>query len=182
MKIIGLTGYKGSGKNLAASYIITNYPGWKDDSFAAPIRKMLSTMGFPLEYLYGKKEEVIPELGVTGRHLLQTLGTEWGRNMVGHNLWVQLASMRMKTAKSDVVFTDLRFPNESLAVWGAGGIVVRIVRPGHDGDDHSSEKSMAQIVPDHTITNNCDLEHLEKQIRFVIDNYETIKEGCPHEL
>ena len=35
----------------------------------------------------GRKEEEIPGFGCTTRHVMQTIGTEWGRKCVGGDVW-----------------------------------------------------------------------------------------------
>ena len=94
---------------------------------------MLSQLGYSEEliahHLYADKEAVLPELGVSARHLLRTLGTEWGRECVSPTVWldVWLAKARRK---SFVVVDDVRFTNEAELIRLLGGEVWRITRPG----------------------------------------------------
>jgi hypothetical protein len=57
------------------------------------------------------KEAVHPELGVSPRHLMVTLGTEWGRDAVHPDLWVRIWAASLPEA-AHVVAEDVRFPNE----------------------------------------------------------------------
>ena len=79
------------------------------------------------------KEQVIPGLGKSTRHLLQTLGTDWGRDRVSANVWVNLTVDRLRhylRAGRSVVIDDMRFPNELEAVLAMGGVPVKIIRRG----------------------------------------------------
>jgi hypothetical protein len=95
----------------------------------------------------------LPGSKVTARHVLQTLGTEWGR-AIDPDLWVDIA---LRRARQDLaagaplaVITDGRFRNEVLAVRSAGGAVIRLVTPDAPGLEgsaarHSSETEQATI-------------------------------------
>lgn len=108
------------------------------------MKNMLHEAGVPWEFLSGsRKEEVVPVFGKTARQLMQTLGTEWGRDMVSSSLWVDLCRERdIKPAVESglsVVVEGTRFQNEVQCVRDLGGIVVRVNRPGCGCDGHRSE-------------------------------------------
>ena len=116
--------------------------GWWNVKFAAPLKDMvrglLDSMGFDDEtcerMVEGDlKEQVVPGFKtVTPRHLMQTLGTDWGREAVDAGLWTKVAMMktsRLKSLACNVVIDDLRYPNEYDAIKKAGGLLVRINRP-----------------------------------------------------
>lgn len=90
---------------------------------------------------------------LTARHVLQTLGTEFGRK-IDRNLWVNMALKRADDILVDtlnqnqaVVISDGRFRNEVLAVKRAGGIVIHIVDPKETVaiDNHQSEAEQDSI-------------------------------------
>ena len=124
-----------SGKTTVATFLQER--GYCRLPFAQPMRDMLSSMLSHLGYseeliahhLNVDKEAVLPELGVSARHLLRTLGTEWGRECVSPTVWldVWLAKARRK---SFVVVDDVRFTNEAELIHTLGGEVWRITRPG----------------------------------------------------
>ena len=92
------------------------------------------------------------------RVMLQTLGTEWGRDVVGTNVWVAyMLFVARKLLKTDemsldyeynrkdgltqveessnirgVVVSDIRFKNELEIVPKAGGFLIRVLRPETD--------------------------------------------------
>lgn len=197
--IIGFCGAKQSGKNTSATMVkdIVMEDGESRDftethivgieSFAAPIKSMIAmlldfygvapvTQGHLLvPYLEGDlKEVVIPALGVSPRSLMQTLGTDWGRNIVNPDIW--LNSMRIRLTayeemrkhgyKSAIVMvTDVRFDNECELIHSLGGKIVRIDRPGHGGvDEHDSEAGVTLTNIDQIIDNDGTLEDLKEKI------------------
>ena len=93
MKIIALTGPKQVGKTTVAN-AIANYldPFIHSQvvSFATPMRAMLLAMGIDESNLNNPslKETPIEGINKSARQLLQTLGTDWGRNMINDNIWL----------------------------------------------------------------------------------------------
>ena len=65
---------------------------------------------------------------MTPRKLLQLLGTEFGRNMIHPNMWVNCLLQDYNPKKDYWIITDTRFPNEAEAVSRIGGSNVRIIR------------------------------------------------------
>lgn len=178
--LIGLTGKAGAGKDITAD-IIEEQLGKEDVfriSFAQPIRDMLKA-AFPIltdEHFYGKlKEEVIPSLGKSPRQLMQTLGTEWGRQCVKDSLWVDMALEKAKKAQEEgkhVVITDVRFENESTEVCVAGGHVVEIVRPAYKVTagataTHPSEGGVKGV--DIRLENIADISYLRGEVAEMLE-------------
>lgn len=55
----------------------------------------------------------------TARHLLQTLGTNWGRNLVHQKIWTELwtqTAIPILQAGGRIVVEDMRFPSELFAI------------------------------------------------------------------
>jgi hypothetical protein len=164
--LIGLIGKKGSGKDTAAEALETL--GFQNVKFAGALKAMLRTL---LAYqgvdeatigrmIDGDLKEVPTEYlaGKTPRFAMQTLGTEWGRTLIGPDFWLD-AAMK-KAATGDTVITDCRFPNEVEAVNANGGTVIRIVAEGRTvfdesavGVDHASETLMDELPADSIIVN-----------------------------
>jgi hypothetical protein len=169
-KLIGITGKKRSGKDTAASILVTQC-GYERFSFASILKAMTYTCLDRLDIAPetaskmvdgDMKEMKIHQLcNQTARHAMQTLGTEWGRKCVGDDFWVS-ACMRNASAADKAVISDVRYENESQAIREAGGKVIRITRDGCDGDGHSSEVMDFEV--DFTIENNDSIETLTKYI------------------
>ena len=172
--IIGVSGRKRSGKDTFAKRLIEAH-GFRRESFADPLRDMAYALN-PLVDDVGRLAGVVDAIGWERakdehpeiRRLLQRLGTEAGRKVLGKNIWVDTA-MR-KTADGElVVFTDCRFTNEADAIRERGGHIVRIERPGlADGDAHPSETSLDDYAFDFIVYNDGGLEKLGQAADWVL--------------
>lgn len=190
LKLIALTGPAGSGKDTAADHLVENH-GFVKVSFAEAMKEGVKTMfGLDDEHVYGnKKEEIIPELGVSPRYILQTLGTDWGREMLHPDIWIAAVNKKwydMKFAEiagdsngTGMVISDLRFENEADWVRRQGGIVVHISPVGNhssiNGSDHKSECGIERKAGDYGIT-NC--HGGDEKLEAFLMKVETIMKGC----
>ncbi len=153
--LIGLTGAAGSGKTTAMNWVLKNH-NTNRMSFAGPLKVMtreLIRTALPKGWDHDAgayiedpvlKETPIPFLGnLTARRLMQTLGTEWGRQTLHPDFWVGIAAAKVERQlgstfkKSDrvpikVIFDDVRFENEAMMIRAYGGVIVRVIRPEHD--------------------------------------------------
>lgn len=133
--------------------------------FGGPLKAMLGT----LFRLRGMTDERVLELldgpqhvrempleefgGKSSRQMMQTLGTEWGRDLVYPSLWIDTVKMQMVAAHHSgriAVADDVRFLNEIEAIKDHGGIVVGIKRTDRTfplpADAHASEASVDQLT------------------------------------
>lgn len=86
--VIGLTGAAGSGKDTAADILCKTHRFIKL-SFADPLYDMVSiATRTPVDLLHERecKEATIKSIGASSRKLLQTLGTEWGREIIDKDI------------------------------------------------------------------------------------------------
>lgn len=172
--LIAFTGKKGHGKDTAAQVLIER--GFTQVRFASPLKEMLRTL---LRY-QGLDEETIHRMiegdlkeqpceylrGQSPRHAMVTLGTEWGRDLIGGDLWCETFAYAIE-AFDNVVCTDLRFLNEEEVIRRYEGVIIRIVNPWvstDPGDNHSSETEQDYICPDVTIVNDQDIETLHRRV------------------
>lgn len=166
-----------SGKTTASEYIQTRY-NYERISFASPLKSMLETLlgylDFPNKnaYLYGDCKEVhIPVLDATGRHLMQTLGTEWGRMAVDPNLWVRVLDHRIRNRpQQNFIIDDMRFPNEAHYIRDTGGVIIKIVRSYKNAHKHASEGSLDALPFDFTVDNTTTLTSLYCQLDEILEN------------
>lgn len=183
--LIGLSGKAGSGKSMVSRYL--NDKGYGTSKFAEPMKAMLAALleqqGVPPEtthdFLEGHLKEIPTEYlgGRSPRYAMQTLGTEWGRGLISENFWVDSAMKQIKDGDGDLIFDDVRFPNEAAAIRRAGGIVVNVVRPGLDtsGIPHPSEDAMPYFAFNYVLYNDSTLERLYQRIEAMllwIEQYE----------
>lgn len=147
-RLIGLySPSPGCGKTTVAAIL-----GGTRIGFADPLRAMIRAMMIEagihpdaaLRLLTIYKEMPIPQLGGrSARYLLRTLGTEWGRDLIDVDIWVDIAMGKLSRAKGLVVIDDMRFPQEREAVLRAQGEVWRIDRPGHESNpEHRSDAGL----------------------------------------
>jgi hypothetical protein len=165
--LIGLYGKAGSGKDTVGSVLRKEY-GLEPYAFAAPLKAGLEAM---LDLLPGAledrkfKETRLPWLGKSPREMLQTLGTEWGRQLVDPDIWLTLMVRRWEMVKAmglpGMVVTDVRFDNEAFKIRHMGGAVIEIVRPNITPvAAHASEAGICPRSVDETIVNDGSLADL----------------------
>lgn len=137
--IIGLCGLAGSGKSTAADYLVKDL-GFVRRRFAGPLKNMIKVLGLTDEHTDGALKEVPCDLlgGRTPRYAMQTLGTEWGRDLIVKDLWIRAWEASLPTV-DDVVVDDCRFENEAAAIEQRGGVLVYLAGRGGIAGGHSSE-------------------------------------------
>jgi hypothetical protein len=151
--IIGFSGAKGVGKSSLASELQSRIEKTEIMSFAEPLKKMLEVIGVSQEIMADPKlkNEALPWLGVTPRFMLQTLGTEWGRDMVHNQIWLKVMNRKLASSKAGLVLIDdCRFQNEADLIRSRAGVVIELYRKGIQYDrGHTSEKGIDN--PDYRI-------------------------------
>ncbi len=168
--IVAFTGLAGSGKSTAAAHLVNRH-GFQRVRFAGPLKSMMAALGCTQEQIDGSEKELPCELlgGKTPRHAMQTLGTEWGRDLIASDLWIRAwnAALAKVPAGVPVVVDDCRFPNEAEAVRVAGGVIIRIDRPGAGTTSvHSSEAHQLDAVE--TLRNIADERYLFDQVDILM--------------
>lgn len=162
MKIIGITGRARCGKDTLAGFLVDNH-GFAKITLAGPIRRFVAELTglTEAELTDGPLKEAPLEWlgGISPRRMMQTLGTEWGRNLIADQLWLVVAQRQIEKAKREgrpgVVVSDVRFDNEAEFVQGLGGIVIELTRPGAVAvEGHSSENGVRESLVDARIRND----------------------------
>lgn len=155
--MIGICGEAGSGKDSVANYLAEHH-GFKVIKFASKLKDIVAQvfeldrkrLDDDLEY---KETHIVPGTAYTVREILQHIGTEGFRH-IDDMVWVRMA-MKEASQYKRVVFSDLRFPNEAIAVWHMEGNLWRTIKtdgPGTIHSDHASESEIADIEADHELT------------------------------
>jgi hypothetical protein len=175
MKLIGLSGYAGAGKDEAAN--ILKEIGYERKAFADPLREFLYVMNpiIPTGSYYSPHlQDIVNMYGWQRlkqapykdgyRNLIQTVGTDCVRNILGENTWIH-ASFSTLEDNQDYVFSDCRFLNEAYAIINAGGKIIRIERESvSPALNHVSETDLDGFEFDEVIYNNGTLDDLRDSI------------------
>lgn len=138
------------------------------------------------------KEDLIKP---TPRLLLQLLGTECGRQIIHPSIWVNSLMNEYRGSESILwkngdktvnsnsypnwIITDMRFPNELLAVKQRKGISIRVnTKWKHHTDgkhitayrenEHESETALDNAEFDYTIYNNGTIEELTEKVKKIL--------------
>lgn len=173
--LIALSGEAGSGKSTAAKHLIDL--GYVPTKFARPLKAMLRAFYETRDLLPDEIErriegdlKAVPDdllEGKTPRWAMQSLGTEWGRNLMATDFWVtpwREEAAAILDQGVQVIVDDCRFANEADAIRALGGVIIHIERPGNDAGagDHESEK--LDFVPDFILTNDRTVAHLQDAV------------------
>lgn len=164
-RIIGIAGPARAGKDTFAGLLLGNgHSNGIMVSLSTPMKIMLMEgLGLSREQVYGDlKEAVDSRYGKSPREMMQTLGTEWGRNLVGKDMW--LNALNDKYRNQAIVIADIRFNNEACWVRDNGGIMIHISRnqPRILSSKHPSEAGVHIKQTDFLWSNNGSIEDLQK--------------------
>jgi hypothetical protein len=174
-KLIAFCGLAGSGKSTAADHLVAKHH-FRRVRFAAPIKRMVRCLLIEagaglmeaVEMVDGNLKETTSDLvgGKSPRYLMQTLGTEWGRDVVATDIWRKILLSKVSRHLQEghsVVVDDLRFENEAEALKQAGFTIIAVKRPGiAPVEAHSSEKQ--PITFDRILLNNGPVEKLHADL------------------
>ncbi len=192
-QVIGLySPVMGSGKTEIATFLCRAY-GYTLVKFAGPLKAM--TRG--LLYGIGIDNEIIDRMiegdlkekpildhlpSFTPRRVMQTLGTEWGRNTIAPGLWVDLAEARIANILERggrVVIDDLRFVNEyhclinqsEASMW----FVTRPDQPQYAA--HPSEGLLSAHPFDEYVINHGTIHELQGLTSGIVEQYAMKSKG-----
>lgn len=172
-KVIGIAGPARSGKDTAANYISNIIPEYKITSFADPIKHMLMVgLGMSEEQMYGGdiREVEDERYGKSPRQLMQTLGTEWGRDMIHPLVWVNAIESKMNDTNSDIIIPDVRFESEADFVRNYG-VLIHITGRNPLKSKHKSEKGIYISSEDIVLQNSSTLDDYYIMLDDITNNY-----------
>jgi hypothetical protein len=170
--LIGVTGPAHCGKDTVAELIL-KYSGknFVTNSFAKPMKDMLKAgLGLSDKQLYGDLKDTVDNMyGCTPRHMMQTLGTQWGRYCIDNDIWVNAVKHKwLNDHQAPLIMTDVRFENEAAFIREYGQLIHIYGRGGIEGE-HESEKGVKPEEDDLYINNRVSLKNLETHIKFMLE-------------
>lgn len=179
-KIVALTGFAGAGKSEVAKHLVSAH-GYRLMKFAEGLKDMLRAIGLTEKQIEGEYKESKSKLlcGKTPRHAMVTLGTEWGRQLIGEDLWANVLQRKIESLsrlygpeQTKIVVDDCRFLNEAAMIQEMGGKIINVRRPGVVAKvDHPSETEHLYIVGALTIENIADIKELQLSVDYITENY-----------
>lgn len=101
------------------------------------------------------------------RHVLQQLGTEFGRKHIHQDVWFNVTWQRIRNSPGRVcVVPDVRFDNEAQPILNSGGQVWAVVRHvTGQADSHESERGIDPRFVTATFPNFGTFESLSQRVR-----------------
>lgn len=181
MKIVALTGPKGSGKDTVADIICRKLKHVKRVAFADPIKAVVQHI-FLLDEIdnyeydrlkrsrfdvYGGDFETTWK-SIEGRHVVREIGMLMrSYDTSQFTKYVEREIVNAMGHTEIFVVTDLRFDNEYEMLKFHGAEIVKIARPNYHYDGHVTERGFGDDLVDRIIDNNGSLEALEEQVMSI---------------
>ena len=200
--IIGLNGVARAGKDTVAGVLRDLY-GYRVLSFSDALNEALIALNPIVEIpwetdvpglivaghrpgtpLFLRYDTLVKEVGYEAakevpevRRLLQAMGTEVGRNMLGEDIWVQ--ALFNQVDKRPVVITNVRFPNEYMETRRHGGVVWRVTRPGYTAAlGHVSDTALDKFTFDRYVENDGTVRELADKVMHILDEVSFLRAGA----
>lgn len=129
--IVGLHGPAGSGKDTHAAMLMLKRSALHM-KFADPLYDMAHAIDPVFSTGMSREDKQAPLLGIpdygSRRNFLQLLGTEFMRNYVSPDFWIEHMARRVSKVPAEqlIVVSDVRFPNEAELIRNAGGLIVHL--------------------------------------------------------
>lgn len=177
--LIGVTGQAGSGKSEVSRFLVENI-GFRLVKFADPLKDMLRSIyrgvGLTPSEIERRIEGDLKEVPCpflswrTPRHAMETLGTEWGRDLMAPNFWIDSWESRVEGLPVPTVADDVRFENEAKAIKRRGGAIIRVVpaEVRRQASTHVSAKGIPEHLVDIEIVNDGTIEDLRKKVQELL--------------
>lgn len=172
--IIGLSGFKGSGKSVVAKYLEENHGfkrvNFKDalvaemkECYPDTLKELGSAYHMDVDKLFENKPAAM-------RALMQNHGTDI-RRKDDPDYWVKQYLSKVELLRGNIVTDDVRFFNELSAITELNGVMIRVVRDDiTTGGTHQSETEQIKFIEDFTVTGvKGEHETVYKQIEVIIN-------------
>ena len=179
MRVIAICGYKRSGKDTIADFIVSTY-GYKPLKIAEGLKSLMKTMfDFTDDQLEETKEVIDQRWGITPRRAMQFFGTEIMQHEiqkllpdVGRNFWMRKITNTITNASDNerFVISDMRFYHEYEALKEFYPFIIKVTNPGVNClDTHCSETEFTTIPHNIEVINDGSIEALHEKLRHIIN-------------
>jgi len=201
--LIGITGYKGSGKTTIANILVEDF-GYESRALADILRIELFAL-LKDDFRVSEKRHAL-EMGEISSIDVPYFHNEWGfdeflfmlevqkRHPIDQvSSWPRSLMMGWGNMKRDlcgedywidqvplkplVVIPDVRYLNEAKKIKEEGGSIIRVHRDGYVSDGHATETEQEMIKSDYTIYNNGTKEQLRSIVRNIFSLEKWIRDG-----
>jgi hypothetical protein len=192
ISVIGITGFKRSGKDTVGDYLCTQH-GFTKLSYASALKIACQAIfSFTDEQLHGdeEKEKIDEYWKHSPRDILQKVGTELFREKlpevcehINNDIWIRSVERQIKTLHNldpsrynKFVITDVRYENEAEFVKKMNGKVLRINRFDFEMTEenlsklHKSESTIMKLDVDEDIENKSTLHELYSKVDALLFN------------
>ena len=182
LKIVALTGPKGSGKDTVGRLIKEMFPSHdpRTIAFADPIKTEIQHL-FDLDpenndqYDLFKRTTLSYHLSghlphsVNARHVVREIGMLMRR--YDEKQFTQYVANEIKSQPNALwIVTDLRFDNEYSVLKGLGAKFVKIIRPHYQYDGHITERAFDDHLVDKILMNDGDLDFLQQRVQYIMSD------------
>jgi len=185
--LIGLNGFKNSGKDTVGNILVDKYD-FKKIAFADKIKESASALfGVPIEKWdeWKNDDKIFISVFKSGENIwtpsknfeqwifsartfLQRYGTESHRDIFGENFWIDYA-LKDINKLDNFVITDCRLENELKVIRDLGGSTIKIIRETNNPKDtHITELEPNTKFIDYVLYNNGTLIDLEKTVDEIV--------------
>lgn len=180
IKLIGLAGVSGSGKDTLAELVKDEYERM---AFADSLKNIcIEYLGLSYDDAYTQegKKKFNNFWGMTNREILQKIGTDAMRNGFHNEVWTKMLELKIiKSLKENkkIIITDCRFDNEAALVEKLGGIVMKIERKNMKSNlnesekNHVSEKGLDEKYISSIILNDRDISNLKNEFHNKLEMF-----------
>ena len=190
--IIGVTGFKRSGKDSVCNALVSNFDFIKK-SFDFPIKEIVKIIFlWDDNFIENCKEEIDPLWGISPGQALQHLETDWAQKALCEsyplfkettyrNLWVNRLFLDLQKndpkLEKNYCISDVRSSHEVAEIKKHNGIIIKVKRNNRASCDmHESEQGIKDLDPDFVFLNTGTLNDLSCQVIFFMKNNNIIKE------
>lgn len=176
--VVGLHAKKYAGKDTGARFLCDAFNA-EQYAFADPVYAGLAVALGVRRTDVVDKEDIIPKFGVSLRYMTTRFATDYARDMIHNDVWIQRAIEWMQRLSvhhgwkdiPPIVFSDVRFENEAKFIRDMGGTVIHVYRSGFSDveSDHESEDGIRESENDFILYNNGNLSDYKTRLRRVYE-------------